>query len=76
MKIDFKGSSWSETAKNNMNLLLLLHGFVFDSTERCAMVVLVLMNGFMAAVSYPAISISLYIITLQPPLIGCSFVGF
>lgn len=75
MKIDFKGSSWSETAKNNMNLLLL-HGFVFDSTERCAMVVLVLMNGFMAAVSYPAISISLYIITLQPPLIGCSFVGF
>ena len=33
MKIDFKGSSWSETAKNNMNLLLL-HGFVFDSTER------------------------------------------
>ena len=75
MKIDFKGSSWSETAKNNMNLLLL-HGFVFDSTERCAMVVLVLMNGFMAAVSYPAISISLYIITLQPPLIGCSFAGF
>ena len=75
MKIDFKGSSWSETAKNKMNLLLL-HGFVFDCTERCAMVVLVLMNGFMAAVSYPAISISLYIITLQPPLIGCSFVGF